>query len=147
MMIAFSNGGKLLSVRRTVSTVNRAARRWNAAQQLLDITVHYMHHSLHAMLPLKSTLLRPHIHGFGLQHIITVMSSWWKIRSGAAWSAHRGGGQNDTRRTNPLSSSWNDVLHVQPPMVFSASFLVFVHFKSPVCPAEVIDPQQNSLWH
>lgn len=40
--------------------------------------VHYMHHSLNTVLPLARTPSCPHIDGYGLQHVITVIGSLWR---------------------------------------------------------------------
>lgn len=59
-------------VRRASATVSGAAR-----PQIKDVTIHYMHHGPNTALPLPCTPLCPHIDGYGLQHVITVMRSLW----------------------------------------------------------------------
>lgn len=52
--------------------------RLNTARRLMDVTIHYMHHSLNTALPLPCTPFCPHLHGYGLQHVITVICSLWR---------------------------------------------------------------------
>lgn len=52
--------------------------RLNAARSLMDVTAHCMHHGLNTALPLLRTPSHPHIYGYVLQHLITVISSLWR---------------------------------------------------------------------
>lgn len=54
-----------------------SSSRLNTARQLMDVTMHYMHHSLNTVLPLPRTPFCPYIDGYGLQHVITVIGSLW----------------------------------------------------------------------
>lgn len=52
--------------------------RLSTAGRLMDVTMHYMHHSLNTVLPLKRMPFCPYINAYGLQHVITVISSSWR---------------------------------------------------------------------
>lgn len=52
--------------------------RLNTARRLLDVTVHYMHHGLNTVLPLTRIPSSPYIDRYGLQHVITVIGSFWR---------------------------------------------------------------------
>lgn len=48
-----------------------------SARRLMDVRLHYMHQGLNTVLPLMRTPFCPHINGYGLQHVITVIGSLW----------------------------------------------------------------------
>lgn len=63
-----------------------SAEQPGSSRRLMDVKIHYMHHSLNTALPFTRTPFRPYIGGYCLQHVITVIGSLWRD---PAWSVHR----------------------------------------------------------
>lgn len=57
-----------------------SSSRLNTARRLMDVTIHYMHRSLNAALPLTRMPHCLYINASGLQHVITVIGSLWRDR-------------------------------------------------------------------